>query len=94
MPRYLVETISMFRNRYVVETNEESDALDEVTINLEIYNDEWKEFSQKHIAENISSSREISDDEYLELFDKDNGYLSDWPDEKKWQFVNIVDYSD
>jgi len=95
MPRYLVETISMFRERYVIEAKEEEHALDEVTMNiLGDYNENFKEFSQYHIGETITSSREIADDEYLKLFDRDNEYLKDWTTEKKWQFVNVINYDD
>lgn len=89
---YLVETISMFRMRYVVECDEESHALDEVTVHA-TSEDSLKEFSQQHLDEVISSSREISRIEYLDLFDKDNDYLKDWNESQKMQCVNTVDYT-
>lgn len=88
---YLVETISMFRQRYVVEAKEESDALDEVVVNASSHNENWKEFSQKHLDEVITSSREISKEEYLKLWDKDNDYLNSLSDEKKLSYVNKID---
>lgn len=89
MAKYLVETISMFRMRYVIEAQDETHACDEVTMN----NDgSLSEFSQLHLDEIISSSREISDEEYLALFDRDNDYLSGWTDEQKFSFVNEIDY--
>lgn len=89
MPKYLVETISMFRLRYVIEALEETHACDEVVMN----NDgNLREFSQLHLDEIISSSREISDDEYLALFDRDNDYLTDWDTQQKFSFVNEIDY--
>jgi len=40
MTKYLVETIAIFRHRYVVESQEESHALDEVIMNISgDYND-------------------------------------------------------
>jgi hypothetical protein len=95
MPKYLVDTISMFRLRYVIECKEEEHALDEVTwvtTGGEVDLDVWQEFSQQHIGENIISSREITDEEYLDLFDKDNDYLKEWTIEQKMKFVNTVDY--
>ena len=89
---YLIETISMFRLRYVVECKEEEHALDAVTMHTtggEIIN----EFSQQHLDEVISSSREISKIEYLDLFDKDNEYLKSWEDNQKLHYMNIVDYT-
>lgn len=89
MAKYLVETISMFRMRYVIEAQDETHACDEVTMN----NDgNLSEFSQLHLDEIISSSREISDEEYLALFDRDNDYLAGWTDEQKFSFVNEIDY--
>ena len=89
---YLVETISMFRMRYVIECDEEGHALDEVTVHA-TGGESLKEFSQQHLDEVISSSREISRIEYLDLFDKDNEYLKDWNESQKLQYVNTVDYT-
>jgi hypothetical protein len=89
---YLVETISMFRMRYVVECDEEGHALDEVTVHA-TGGETLKEFSQQHLDEVISSSREISRIDYLDLFDKDNDYLKDWNESQKLQYVNTVDYT-
>ena len=91
MPKYLVETVSVFRMRYVVEAKTASDARDEVTISV---GDDFKEFSQLHLDEMISSTREIDQAEYLRVFDEDNVYLKDWTEEQKLQFVNVLDYGD
>jgi hypothetical protein len=91
MPKYLVETVSVFRMRYVVEAKTASDARDEVTMNV---GDDFKEFSQLHLDEMISSTREIDQAEYLRIFDEDNVYLKDWTEEQKLQFVNVLDYGD
>ena len=88
---YLVETISMHRIRYVVECKEEVHALDEVTMHIG-GGEELKEFSQQHLDEVSSSSREISRIEYLDLFDKDNEYLKDWSAQEKMNLVNTIDY--
>ena len=90
MPLYIVETVSMFRMRYVVEAKEESHSHDEVI--MEKGKDTFKEFSQEHIDESIFSSREISKKEYLKLFDKDNEYMRTWSEEKKLNFINKIDY--
>ena len=84
----LVETISQFRQRYVVEVPIGTDnfgkdkvewALDTVTM------EEAEEFSQKHIGETILSHRVISYDEMLKLCDEDNAYLKDWTEDKKFE---------
>jgi len=88
MAKYLVETISVFRMRYVIEAENVEHAKDEVTMNV----GELAEFSQHHIDEMISSTREIDDVEYLHRFDEDNEYLKDWTDGQKFSFVNVIDY--
>lgn len=89
MKKYLVETVSIFRIRYVVEAEEESHACDEVVCN----NGNLKEFSQFHVDECITSTREITDEEYIKIFDKDNDYLKAWTDEQKLNLLNRVDYN-
>lgn len=90
MPKYLVETISVFRMRYVVEAECAQHAKDEVTMN----NDgQLHEFSQLHIDEMITSTREIDRAEYLRLFDEDNSYLAGWDEDSKLQYVNVIDYT-
>jgi hypothetical protein len=86
MPKYLVETISMFRIRYVVECESADHAKDTVTMN------EAEEFSQLHIDEMITSTREIDDVEYLRVFDEDNEYLQGWDEDQKFKFVHKVNY--
>lgn len=89
MPRYLVETVSIFRMRYVVEGNNASDAKDEVTMN----DGNLREFSQHHVDELITSTREIDQTEYLRMFDEDNDYLKDWDEQQKLNFINVIDYT-
>lgn len=92
---YLVETVSMFRMRYVVEAREESHALDEVTMNATgSYNENFQEFSQKHIDEVIVSSRQLSATDYMQMFDKDNDYLSSWSNQEKMKVINTIEYED
>ena len=88
----LVETVSMFRMRYVVECDEEEHASDEVVMNKG--NDTFEEFSQHHIDEVITSTRVITEQEYHELFDKDNGYLAAWDEHKKKRFINKINYNE
>ena len=82
----LVETVSLFRHRYVVEVPTGIDqwgkdktlwALDTVTM------EEAKEFSQQHLDETIVSHWVLSRDEVLEMCDQDNEYCKDWSSEKK-----------
>jgi len=40
----------------------------------------------------ISSTREITNAEYLRMFDEDNVYLKDWDEDQKLDFVNVINY--
>ena len=75
----LVECISTFRERYMVEVPKgKADwALDTVTMN------EAKEFSQKHLGETIVSHRVISEEDALTLCDNENDYAKPWDNEHK-----------
>ena len=75
----LVEAISQFRERYMVEVpkGKAEWALDTVTLN------QAQEFSQEHLGEVIVSHRVVSFDEAMKLCNKDNHYCSAWSDEKK-----------
>jgi len=75
--------------RYVVEGNTASDAKDEVTMN----DGNLREFSQHHVDELITSTREIDQTEYLRMFDEDNDYLKDWDEQQKLNFINVIDYT-
>ncbi len=88
----LVETVSMFRMRYVVECDEEEHASDEVVMRKG--DDGFEEFSQHHLDEVITSTRVIDEREYLDLFDKDNDYLAKWDVEQKKRFINKINYNE
>lgn len=92
---YMVETISIFRHRYVVNAEHPTHAADEVVMNVGgSYDDKWQEFSQKHIDEVISSVREISAADYLKEFDEDNDYLKNWSIAEKMQYINEIKYDE
>lgn len=75
----LVECVSMFRMRYMVEVPKGKSewALDTVTM------EEAPEFSQQHLGETITSHWVLSEKEVLELCDIDNDYCKSWDDKKK-----------
>ena len=84
----LVETISMFRIRYVIEVpkGEKNIALDIVAMN------ETKEFSQEHLGETIVSHRILTKEEVLKQCDEDNHYAASWTeDDKIDNFVVTLD---
>jgi len=82
----LVEAVSTFRERYMVEVPVGKDqydkdkslwALDTVTLG------EAKEFSQEHLGETIVSHRVVTKEEALAMCDVDNDYVNFWSDELK-----------
>lgn len=75
----MVECISTFRQRYVVEVPKGKSewALDTVTCQ------EAKEFSQEHLGETIVSHRVVTLDEAIAVCDIDNHYCKSWSDEQK-----------
>jgi hypothetical protein len=86
----LVETISTFRHTYVVKLpdNEPTEyALDDVVAGMDNVDGGITDVTQNHIAEDIFSHRVITEKEYLEMFDRENAYLSGWPTEKKLEFI-------
>ena len=93
MKNYLVETVVSYRMRYVVKAKEEGDALDEVAFQEEDPN--FNEFSQKYLGSTILGTRELADNEVIELCDIDNAYAKSWPLEMKMEaFVNTIDYKE
>lgn len=82
----LVECVSTFRQRYMVQVPAGIDdhgndkslwALDTVTMN------EAKEFSQEHIGEQIISHRVVDYDEAIAICDQDNDYGAGWDTDTK-----------
>lgn len=104
MSKYvLVETISQYRMRYVIEVPDNHNdgefpctakqwAEDTVTM------EEMKEFSQQWLGEVISSSRELTREQIIELVNEDNDYCNGkygtpWSDEQKLDtFVTPIGY--
>ena len=97
----LVETISQYRMRYVIEVPDNHAEVTpdsfgctatqwaEDTVTME----EMKEFSQKWLGEVITSSREVFSEEILNLCDEDNNYCKTWSDEKKLEvFITPIGY--
>ncbi len=81
MPKFLVETVSMFRIRYVVEAEELDHAKQAVLT------EKAKEFGQHHIADNIINTREVTDIEIPKLFFEDLPYLKSWGPETAFEYI-------
>jgi hypothetical protein len=75
---------------YAVEVKDENPieyALDDVTWVATGGSIELEDFAQHHVAEDVFSYREITEDEYLKIFDKENDYLKEWTAEQKKKFI-------
>jgi hypothetical protein len=84
----LVEAISTFRMRYVIEVpkGKKEWALDTVTMN------EAQEFSQEHLTETIVSSHVITEEKIFDMCCEDNPYLKSWSNEMKIEkLTNKID---
>ena len=81
MPNYLVETVSMFRIRYLVEAAEPHDA-EQVVLR-----EEAKEFGQHYVGEKVVNVREVTEDEIPKLFFEDHPYLESWGPEKAFEYI-------
>lgn len=99
----LVETISQYRMRYVIEVPDDHNDREvpctaiqwaEDTVTME----EMKEFSQKWLGEVIATSREVDRDEILRMVNEDNDYCNGkygtpWSDEQKLEtFITPIGY--
>ena len=82
----LVKTISTFEHSYLIPMQEDmsvTDHLDYVTCH------EVEETSQVHVDECIlpNCTTVLSEDEALELFDRENDYLRGWSLEQKREYL-------
>ena len=89
----VVTAISSHRMRYVMHRDDLQKLNFEVPVdNVEWANDtvssgECEEFSQEYMGEYIVDTVEMNEDDMLDLFDKDNDYLSEWTKDQKIELV-------
>jgi hypothetical protein len=89
----MVEMLSAFRLRYVVQI-EDDDSVDEAVYEVMVSGSDssFNEFSQKHIEPtSLIDRRVITEEEYLKMFDEDNDYLASWSETQKKSFINVID---
>jgi hypothetical protein len=90
----MVEVLSQFRLRYAIEVEDDIDHAADEYICRE-HNLDFKEFSQKHLEPTtLIDHYEITEEEYLKMFDEDNDYLKDWSREDKLKMINKIDYKE
>jgi hypothetical protein len=89
----VVTAISSYRMRYVMHRDDLQKLNPSVPVDvIEWANDtvnmnECEEFSQEHMGEYIVDTVEMNEEDMLELFDKDNDYLSDWSKDQKIEWI-------
>jgi hypothetical protein len=97
----LVEAISQFRQRYVIEVPDNHADVTEDTFGCTavqwaedtVTMEEMKEFSQLWLGETITSSRELTKEDIISLCDTDNDYCKSWTEEQKMNaFVTEIGY--
>jgi hypothetical protein len=84
MSKYvMVDTISQFRMRYVVEVPDDvENCTPEQYASDSVVCEDVREFSQEHLGETIVSTREVTLEEAIAQWRKDNGGAFDvWSDE-------------
>jgi len=96
--RYVVVTaVSQFRQRYAIpvsalQSMSPDIKLDDKTLiayaNDSVTCEEVHEFSQHWMGEQIVDTFILDEPRILQLFDRDNDYLKEWPDEKKLENIN------
>ena len=87
---YVVETISVFRHTYYIRAKEESHALDEFYYNKD--KDTFKEGSQRHLEEIHTDVRELTEEQFLSEFKRNEPCFAGIPQERKFDFINEIDY--
>lgn len=86
----LVEAISQYRMTYVMEVEDDIAHARAVITKGEVI----EEMCQEWLGETIFSHQEITDEEYLKIFNERNDYLETWTDEQKRKYIYRVDYSE
>jgi hypothetical protein len=91
---YVVDTISTFRHRYVIEADALEHAYDEITM-IDSGNDadSFESVSQKHLSETIIDGRKISKKEFRKMLEKlaqdEDEMCSHWMGDK---LIRVIDY--
>jgi hypothetical protein len=92
--RYVVVTsVSQFRVRHAIPMSRLQEMNPNMPVDPEWANDavtmnEAKEFSQTHLGDTILDTFVLDEERVLQLFDRDNDYLSEWDKEKKLNYID------
>lgn len=81
---FIVETLSTYRHRYAVYADNEDAAYQAVA------DESVDEMSQLFLGEVNRGITEVTEQQYLTMFDEDNDYLKSWDADKKLSFITEV----
>lgn len=83
---YAISTVSLFSHTYYIKAETEQQAREAYDRLNE--HESFKEGSQCHLGENFVDIRSLNEQEFIEDFDRRNGYLSTWLKELKLARIN------
>lgn len=83
MPKFMIEALSQYRMTYVIEADTKEQALEFMD-----QNEYLDELGQKWLGEIILSSREVTDEETIRVFDEMNDYLVSWTPDRKLELYH------
>ena len=95
----VITAISSYRMRYVMHRDDLQQVAEEHLDWCEnliecardiVSSEECEEFSQEHVGEYIVDTVEMAESDVLELFDKENDYMSEWSREQKLSFMKTL----
>ena len=92
--RYVIVTsVSQFRIRHAIPMSKLQELNPDMPVDPKWAEDtvvmnEVKEFSQTHLGDTILDTFVLDEERVLQLFDRDNDYLSGWDTEKKLSFIH------
>ena len=94
MSKYvMVNAVSMFNMKYVIEVPDEvedKDLLDHVEKQVKAEN--TKEFTQRHMGETVSNYDVVTQQEIIDTFRNEEPYFAEWSDEKILQMVTPIGF--
>lgn len=86
MPKFMIEAISQYRMLYCIEADTKEEAIE----HYETQSDTIEEFGQQWLGETTFSTREVSDEECISIFDDVNSYLKNVDVSRKMEYVTKV----
>jgi hypothetical protein len=89
---YVVTAVSQYRTRYVipVDSLQEENPDDQVSVEWaedSVTCNEVEEFSQLWLGETIVDAAEVDEEQVLQMFDRENDYLSTWDRDYKLNYI-------